>query len=1629
MGMERNDLHLPGGLGRRYEALRLLGQGGSGRVVAARDRVWGRHVALKLLRPDRLREQGRLREEFEILSALEHPGVLRVHTFGVADGVVFLASDLLRGPRLDRWLERVLEEPGGAARVEQALADVLATLAWMHAEQIVHGDLKPANIVLRDAGRQVWPVLIDFGFATLRDRAAMRGGTAAYMAPELFAGWTPSPATDIYALGHCLLPWVKAGLLRGELAAVVKALADPDWEKRPTAAEALNALGRRVERRQVLGMRDAAGLFAEPLRWVGRTLDLGAGGRGKVLRLELPSAEDGRRVAGLLAARLELQGRATLLVDEEASRGTPVALWERVCDVVGRPLAAERRGRESLAPVSAGDTGARDRVAAKAATSSERGEPIGRLAPSESDALAESPVAVLDRKVALEALAIEVIEALREETETVLIASGVGAWDEAPRYVLRRVIEAGIGADVVLVDSGGGAGPGEPRLEIEGIEPAEVLGRCGVAGAAPKAAEAWLRAAGREGSSQVRRLLEAWVAQGVLRPEGGGWRWGEVAPPEGGVELEGVWERVAGTLTGEARGILRDLGRLGGVARVQELAELRGEGLRGELDRLVARGWVQSGSELVRLPGAIGARLQTGLLGGEASEDETRRYLEVASPEVAERGRLEALGRLQLRLGAPREAAGLYERVLEGRDRVYDLPGGGEAALQAARAWWAAGQPLRALDRAEDAAQRLEAAGDRSGVEAALALAERTAEALERPEDRARAVMARARAAVHTGRPEEALEASDEVEALLGGQGMAQELAIARGTAADQLGRTEESRRLLERAVDLAEEAGDLHATGRIANNLGNVCLQRGELEAAAAFYRRSAAAKVRLGEARGRRIAESNLALALRLSGRLSEAMEVAEGARTLAAKIGDRRGEAAGTLGLALMRLDLGEIDAAEEELRRFDGLPRTSEVVRLDGRAAWGRVALARGRFEDAKAQLLGVHEAGVEARIAAVTRESWGLAYGACVLGGLEAPRDALARTESLWESAQADVGGAEGMLVGATRVHLLAIAGRWGAAREGLKQLSGHAVPPGADLTLVLARQAAELVGGDVDIEGWAARERALVARRLEARRVLGLEALSEARLRQVLGLTSTPAAPGETASEPEPALEVGRRLGPAPGGAAGDAGQFLESLMGWCGARSAALLVKGDEGGVVAAAGEPVAEGRFGLVLRGLAGRFEAKDATGALEALVVPTGAAGGLALAWEPARSLVVEELVAGLEGALPTLELMADRERLARANRALEARVSEVAAQTEHAEEEISILKEALSASQSEAELRFGYERIVHRSRGMKRVLRTLDRVTETDLPVLITGESGVGKELLARALHFNGSRRGAALIAENMGAVPSDLFESVLFGHVRGAFTGAQAAQVGLVRAAEGGTLFLDEIGELGLDQQVKLLRVLEERRVRPVGSTREHAVDFRLVAATNKDLRAMVAEGRFREDLYYRVAVVTVEVPPLRERVDDVLPLAEHFVAAQGRRLGRPTRLSDAARAALVAYEWPGNVRELENEMLRASVLAEAGEITPWHLSRRVRAGESAPVARGAPRERATRAEEAGAWDGETSLKAMVEALEKRVIEDALRAHGGKKVAVAGALGLSRPGLDAKIRRLGIDVSEFKGRSS
>jgi DNA-binding NtrC family response regulator len=334
----------------------------------------------------------------------------------------------------------------------------------------------------------------------------------------------------------------------------------------------------------------------------------------------------------------------------------------------------------------------------------------------------------------------------------------------------------------------------------------------------------------------------------------------------------------------------------------------------------------------------------------------------------------------------------------------------------------------------------------------------------------------------------------------------------------------------------------------------------------------------------------------------------------------------------------------------------------------------------------------------------------------------------------------------------------------------------------------------------------------------------------------------------------------------------------------------------------------------------------------------------------------------------------------------------------------------LREETASMRRQLSTRAEYFNIIGASRQMQTIYETIESVAKSDANVLIVGESGTGKELIANAIHYNSLRAKKPFIKVNCAALPKELIESELFGHTKGAFTGAHADKEGLVQHAAGGSLLLDEIAEMPVELQPKLLRVLQDRSYRKVGSEKTYAVDFRLISSTNRLPADAIRDGLLRDDLFYRISTITIHVPPLRERTEDIQLLTDHFLKEYAHKYDRQiSGVSQAAYQRLFAHQWPGNVRELQNVIERAVLLAKANKIEPVDL----------PFDNGSIPEGGA---QAGGWDVPPNM--TLEEIEKLVIEKTLQRTNGNKQAAANLLGIYRPRLYSKIRKYNIDVAQI-----
>jgi DNA-binding NtrC family response regulator/tRNA A-37 threonylcarbamoyl transferase component Bud32 len=1616
---------LPPQLQRRYRFIEVLGTGGMGRVVAAWDCLGRDAVAIKSTDWAVPELDRRLAAEFALLRSVEHPGVVRVRDLHRVSGKTFVVSDRLVGDRLDVWLA---QNPPERA-VQAVFRHLLSTLGWLHARGVVHGDIKPANAIVLGPASDPWPVLFDFGLSlSLGAEGDALGHTEAFAAPELLRTRRASPASDLYALAKTLETWPPAGQIEWAQEAV-SALGKPRPEERSSAAAHLALGGAPLERLGAMLSQGAEPWQAEAAWLSHAVLERGAGGPG-VLEVSVASPADAERFAHLAAAELSVAGVEVWRLPLGPQRPPGLEPWLRVL--------------EALEP----DAGRRVRGRAEGAWRSVQ-------------ALRDARRAVADD------LALSVASAVAGAAPPVVLLvtlpERVNDLDAAVLDVLRQR-----GATAVVV------GPGLPNAHLslpppDSAQVSRVLSAHGVELPASPAVLRAIELVARAGWAALTRALHRWADQGCLLAESPGtWKWRAGAAVEliAGALDTGAARALYDALEPAAQAALRELWLLGGAAPMS--------GLRAALPwpswvMLVEALWVRLDSgPSVGLTPQVTEWFDSGVIDVPPPTPVERQravdWLLAAEPSVPRALQLSAHLRA---LGRAHESLGPLAALRQSLERLLDLSGAAVVSLERGRAaseWaqrygWSPDAAREALRDCEQAARYAEVTGPGHLLDAVLLLVQAPARALGAPEGGARRALLEARLAVHRGELERALGLAAEIDEIGGSAALTEplrlELALLRGVALAQRPDRAVAREALAVAAALAREQGDIHALGRAANGLATVAYMAGDWPSAAVHFREAAQAKRQTEDVRGERVATTNLAMALRSSEQLASAAIACLDASLAAAQLGDRRGVATSSLLAALLLVDLGVAKSAGALVRRAGEPEWPSEVTRLDACVVEARIALHALELERACALAQSTAQEALQRKhwnIAAdacalevasrAAGQATGLAFAARGLDGLEAALDAVLK---------GDPGGGSAPVLRASAAWIAGQLGDWAAARSAVN--AAMSLPRrawlGAEGVLGALVATAELVG--VDPSPLLERAREVVEHRLAEAQVLAAELRrrsaparsclpeledappdldlspsSRAGFASALGLTA--AVPHHAARlAPVAAPAPARAPAPEPSLAAPDDAQ---DPAAWAVVAKAALgasqcvVVELDAQGqpvVVHGGSEPALRysPAWNRIAVGDAEFFAVADGRVELCALALTVRGQpvlGALCARFEPGRGPTRSEVSARAAlsrcGAGLALALRQITEQAQALARAASAERAERTAQAARFESELSALHSKLHRSQSLSDLNFEHGELVVRSEPMRQVLRTLEKVSHTDLPVLLLGESGVGKELLARAVHNNSHRKAGPWVAENCGAIPAELFESTFFGHVKGAFTGAVGRREGLFAQASGGTLFLDEVGELSAEHQVKLLRVLQEGRMRPVGAEREVEVDVRVVAATNLDLEQALRDGTLREDLYYRIAVVTVEVPALRARRADILPIAQRFLEAVALQRGQELRLTSEAAEAMVEYDWPGNVRELQNAVWRAAALADGPGVRLEHLPRELR-----------KRPRATLPVEASAleWDGRTPLSEMVDALERKVITLALERARGRKSAAARMLGLSRPGLDSKLQRLGIEL--------
>jgi transcriptional regulator with GAF, ATPase, and Fis domain len=1593
----------------RYQVVRRAANGAFARVFEVTDLKTGEPRALKLATSD----EAMLLDELEQLSRLRHPSLPRVFEVGrtteaiddVAAGAPFFVAEWVAGHPADR---RPMTEP---RRLWALLADVAGALAVVHAAGLVHGDVAPQNVlVVEDQGRAM---LVDLGLANARGAR----GTPAFMAPEAFAGHV-EPRSDLYSLGA----------LAFRLATGAPPYGDADGQR-------LSGLGALVQR--VLGANTPPPLpqLPEPLA------DL-------VQRMLARDRE--QRPASALAVLDELDDLAPAIVADQARRARPK---------VGPPLApAEWPGARAFVEGLARELDARPVVHAVVGATGSGAHQLAEAALLRIQ-LAEVAGGSPSHPViagSLDAVAAAVVHDARtaDEPPARWLERTARALRAADAYVVLDVVDDPRAAEAVAAlaraDAGrpivvlvaGDPGPRDrvvvhrvPTLDLDG---ARALASAMIGGEPPRP---WLDGLLRASNGLPVTAIEL-VRSIADQTEPYSIDWAARAT----AGTSALRARQLQTVGAGARSLAMALAAWGGAcrldralaaARVADPATTLADAL--ELER-IGLAW-RTRDELVidraatlAIQDAHGDALATAAtralmaavgddvpLGGLAALCEHARL----DHELAARAC--AIGELLLARGRPDRA-----RAVATRARTLEPA---RAALLLARAAAALG----AYREVEPLATAARAAGAHAiEVELVVARAAQLAGELDDAEARLSALYARhadhpelagtySRLLVTRGRYGEAARVALACPAPLAGL-----RAEAAGLAAFYLGKLDDA----DRAFAALEVGGAAQAddaiVGRALSLRGMVAQQRGQLGLASDRYREAARKLADVGETHAAATAELNLGTALVERGRASEALPRLAAAGRVFAELAATTELVAADLNRGNALLAVGQAaearDAAHAALSRDAGphLHAFASIVLGDAlrrlgddtaaaRAYRGALASAVERG-DAHAQIsayIALAEAGLppprDVDVAmlcasADDRDRWTLARGRLALRGI-GELAATACAEVAGRAADAD------RLERAFRAHAIAAqlalrardlgfahaaAARARAAHAALVAAAAPAFRAALDADPDLAQLPA--AAPQPPVPRGTRDDAAHLRRLLTLSRRLNTEASVDRILDEVIdtAIELTAAERGflllrQTTGELAPV--VSRNFAMA------DLAQPARASVSLSIAERAAQT------------GEPVL-----TVDAGVDERFAIAASVAALRlrsVLAVPLrqrGAITGCIYVDHRLRGGAFDEAAAATLGDLADIAAIAIEN--ARLTDSLHARSREVDAlnarlSAELAERDAELVR-ARADLPDRDRLRHRYERIVGRSPAMVRMLDLVDRAAATSLPVVIVGESGTGKELVARALHEHGPRKASAFVAINCSAVPEPLLESELFGHVRGAFTGADRDRRGLFEVADGGTLLLDEIAETSAAMQAKLLRVLQDGAFRRVGDTRTRQVNVRVIAATQRPLAELVGAGTFREDLRYRLEVIAIAVPALRERDGDLPLLVEHMFARLAS--GRPPQLTRAAVRALGQHRWPGNVRELENALARGVALG-GDVIDLGDLPDAVVASSSRPE----PQKPAV--------GDELRLKPAVAATEHAYIAAALSRAKGNQTVAARLLGLSRFGLQKKLRRLAGEDAE------
>ncbi|MCU0224321.1 MAG: sigma 54-interacting transcriptional regulator [Acidobacteria bacterium] len=1595
----------------RYELLEPIGEGGFAEVRRARDRVTGAAVVVKRAREPGAEADARFAAEFALVAPLAHPGIARALDYLPAGGnepaaLVFEAVD--GGSSAERCRE------ASAATLFGWAACLAETLSFLHEAGLVHGDLKPENVVVSREGR---PQLIDFGLAGRP--GAHAGGSVAYAAPETLARGHADARSDLYALGATLFAWLfgrppHGTTLAARLAALprrpalpaspplprparelLRDLLAPEPDDRPATARAvverLAAAGFSLPFPELADPRARAGalpLVAREAALAALAPAYGPADHG-FFALIGPRGAGHSRLAGEVARRARLAGRRVIAgsaaeVVQALGSASPAvglaALAEDgpvtlVVDDARRLDGALRAALEELPQRLARVPGVAVVVAGGDADDP-RGLPVGWsgvvLPPLDGPAaarvadalLAGPPVsATLAERLARAAggRAGPLVALLAHAVDARLVVPGAAGWDKGR-------LESAALFDLLPDDDASETLGGLSAAERALLAALAARGEPSPLGTLALGAGLTAAAAADAARALVARRLARREATGALAPAPGAERAAGALEPQlrAAVHARLFARRAAERLPPGAEPLAR-------AARLAELARHAAGAGRlaraGPLARSAVRAALAAGrpelaraalAALPRAPRAGPARGALGEAGGDAE-------LAAGRPESAAEHYADAV---EAYLAAGRGPSAALARARLGR-ALGDLGGrDGRAAERAREAFERARREaalprVAALVRIEEGIFHARQGDYRAALESldeALRLAPRGGEA----EARARAARGRCLVLAERVREGEAeLDRALPVARAAGDQAVIAAILSARVQAALRDGR---SRQVLDLAPELRRlllARGDPDALALLFATVSDAARALGQLDQALAAARTALRWREVHGHRRWLGAAHQRLATILFLLGDLDGAARALRAALARALTEGapaDRVAALALSARLAAVR---GDAVRAARAARRAEEAARTAAEPRLELDAAIATAWAARARRDDdaaAEALREPVERLRREAADPPALAEALALRAGATAVAepvtAARLARRALALAERRgdFEAAQLALDALERALVAGGDDEAATRARGWARAR--------------------LAEAAAAL--------GSAAEERRFLERPDRQRRMEGAGPSDRRRLETLYELLA----------------ELNSRRDP---------GEVLETLL------DRALAVLGAERGAVVL----LRDGQLEVASSRQIER-ETKDDALRLsrtvlararggESLLVPDAAhdprlAGATSVRLFAIRAVLCvplrhKEATAGalyLDTRDPARQF--DRHDL----EFLEALAHHAALALENARAFARLAREN-ERLRADLAREVGIGAMAGKSAQLARLVAAIEAAAPTGLPVLVSGESGSGKELVARALHARGPRAEGPFVAVNCAAVPETILEATLFGHARGAFTGADRARPGLLVQAAGGTLFLDEIGDMPPAMQAKLLRALEERAVRPVGAAAEVPLDFRLVAATHRDLGAEVKAGRFRADLLFRIDVLRLAVPPLRERIEDLPLLARRLLERLAPAGAAPLAISDGLLARLAAWDWPGNVRELENVLARLSLHARRGVLDEDALAcdaELARQFGVAPAPDGAP--------------------ASLDRAERDAIRRALEITRGNRERAARLLGIGRATIFRKIRQLGLE---------